>query len=422
MQPGKGRRLLNRATYHYAWIILAVCFVDLFVNYAVRLGYGVVLPEMVRELGLSRTAGGTVFNAYLLVYVTLTPVTGLLTDLFGARRVISICALILGLGVIFMGTAGGAWSASAFFAIAGLGATGMWAPVITLVQRWYSPRRRGLALGILSTGYGLGFACVGVLFPWVLAALNWRYFWYLLGAGALLMSGANAVLLRRDPESAGWLPWGSDTDAATPSAQGPERFQRSLFRQVLGRRVFWVIGLSYGAVAYSLYGITTYMVDYAGNELGIPLDKASLLATVHGIGQILGVLTILPLSDRLGRRKTIILSNASITACLAGILAAGSHWTLLWLLVGVLAVFYGVTFPIYGACAGEYFPRPIMATVVGAWTPFYGLGAVTVHWVSGLIRDTTGSYRIPFLIGTAMAALSLLLILRVREAGEEGIS
>ncbi len=413
---GKGCRFLNRSAYHYAWVILAVCFVDLFVNYAIRLGYGVVLPEMIRQLGFSRTAGGTVFNAYLLAYVILTPVTGLLTDLFGARRVISICALILGLGATLMGTAGGTWSAAAFFAITGLGATGMWTPVITVVQRWYSPRRRGLALGMLSTSYGLGFACVGVLFPWILAALNWRYFWYLLGAAALLMSAANAVFLRSDPESAGRQPWGDDAKVESLAPQDPGRFQWSLLRQVLARRVFWMIGFSYGTVAYCLYGITTYMVDYAGNELGIPMAKASLLATVHGVGQIVGVLTILPLSDRLGRRKTIMLSNASITACLAGILMVGSHWTLLWLLVGGLAVFYGVTFPIYAACAGEYFPREIMASVLGAWTPFYGLGAVMVHWVSGMIRDVTGSYQIPFMINIVMAALSLLLITRVGEA------
>ncbi|MBW1703458.1 MAG: hypothetical protein JRJ50_15370 [Deltaproteobacteria bacterium] len=54
---------------HWAWIILATCFVNLFINYSVRLGYGVVLPEMIRDLGLSRTAGGSIFNAYLFSYI-----------------------------------------------------------------------------------------------------------------------------------------------------------------------------------------------------------------------------------------------------------------------------------------------------------------------------------------------------------------
>ena len=41
--------------FHWAWIILSVCFVNLFLNYGIRLGFGVVLPEMIPSLGLTRT-------------------------------------------------------------------------------------------------------------------------------------------------------------------------------------------------------------------------------------------------------------------------------------------------------------------------------------------------------------------------------
>ena len=44
---------------HWAWIVLAVCFVNLYINYSARLGYGVVLPEMIRTLGFGRAAGGS---------------------------------------------------------------------------------------------------------------------------------------------------------------------------------------------------------------------------------------------------------------------------------------------------------------------------------------------------------------------------
>ena len=126
-----------KSAVHWAWVVLAVCFVNLFVNYSVRLGYGVVLPEMIRELNFSRTAGGSIYNAYLFVYIALTPLTGLLTDRIGARPVIAVCSLILGVGVVLMGTVQGVGSACLFYAIVGLGATGMWTPVITVVQRWF---------------------------------------------------------------------------------------------------------------------------------------------------------------------------------------------------------------------------------------------------------------------------------------------
>jgi sugar phosphate permease len=407
----------RKISFHWAWIILATCFVNLFINYSVRLGYGVALPEMIHTLGFGRAAGGSIYNAYLFSYIALTPLTGYLTDRFGARSVITSCCLILGLGVLLMGTINSLWMACLFYSIAGLGATGMWTPVITVVQRWFSPNRRGLALGILSTGYGLGFATMGVAFPWIVYHFNWRYAWYFLGTGAMVMVLINGLLLRSDPENSGYLPWGqmnetsqtNETDAIIHTNSSPLSL---VFKNIR----FWIIGLSYFSINYSLYGITTFMVDYAKYQIGLPLEKASLLATVHGISQVVGVLTILPLSDYLGRKRTIIISNSFITACLIGILFTGNSWEMLFILVGIMALFYGATFPIYGACAGDYFPRDVMGTVIGAWTPFYGLGAILVHWVSGTLRDTTGVYDYAFMINVAMAAGGLFLMCLVKKS------
>jgi MFS family permease len=370
---------------------------------------------MIKDLGFSRTAGGSIFNAYFFAYVAMTPVAGFLTDRLGARRVITTCALILGAGVLLMGTADSFWMACVSFAVVGLGSTGMWTPVITVVQRWFAPNRRGLALGILSTGYGLGFATMGVAFPWIVHHLSWRYAWHFLGAGALVMVAANGLLLRSNPESSGYVPWGQKRSSSAPSPAEKSGPRGVLFRSLFKNSTFWIIGLSYFSISYSLYGITTFMVDYARYQIGLPLEKASFLATVHGACQVIGVLTILPLSDYLGRKKTILISNVVITASLAGIILIGNSWGMLYLLVGIMAVFFGATFPIYGACAGDFFPRHIMGTVIGAWTPFYGLGAILVHWVSGILRDMTGVYDYPFLINVVMAAVGGLLIGLVRE-------
>jgi len=405
----------RKTSFHWAWIILVTCFVNLFINYSVRLGYGVVLPEMIKDLSLSRTAGGTIFNAYLFSYIILTPITGHLTDRFGARYVITICTFILGAGVFLMGTVESLWTACLFYTIVGLGSTGMWTPIITVVQRWFAPNRRGLALGILSTGYGLGFATMGVAFPWIVNQFSWRYSWYFLGTGALLMVVANGLLLRSDPASAGYLPWGQKEGSLLTEEGKGNNQKREPLSNVFKSSTFWLIGLSYFSISYSLYGITTFMVDYAQNQIGLPFEKASFLATIHGVCQVVGVLTVLPLSDYIGRKRTIIISNFFITICLAGILLYGSSWVMLSVLVGVLAVFYGVIWPMYGACAGDYFPKEVMGTVIGAWTPFYGLGAILVHWVSGVLRDSTGSYGYSFAINTVMAALAVLLICTVKK-------
>jgi MFS transporter, OFA family, oxalate/formate antiporter len=400
--------------FHWAWVILATVFVDLFINYSVRIGYGVVLPEMISNLGFTRTDTASIYNAYLFAYIAVTPFTGYLTDRLGARPVITVCCLILGIGLLLMGTINTLWTACLFYAVVGIGATGMWTPVLTVAQRWFTPGKRGLALGIISPGYGLGFAAMGAAFPWIVRNYTWRHAWYFLGAAALAMVLVNALLLKSNPEDAGYRPWGEKEGSSGPTAAAQALPAKISLGAVFKSRNFWMIGLSYFAVAYSLYGVTTFMVDYAKTQLGIPIEKASLLATVHGFAQVIGVLTILPFSDYLGRKKTMIISNSFIAVSLFFIVLSGGSWGTLCFLVGLFAVFYGPTFPIYGACAGDYFPRSVMGTVIGAWTPFYGAGAILSHWATGLLRDHTGVYDHAFLLNALMAALSILLIGFVR--------
>lgn len=402
-------------SFHWAWVIVATVFVDLFINYSVRIGYGVILPEMISSLGFTRTDTASIYNAYLFAYIAITPFSGYLTDRLGARRVITVCCFILGIGVILMGTINTLRTACLFYALVGLGATGMWTPVLTVVQRWFSPKKRGLALGIISPGYGLGFAAMGAAFPWIVRNYTWRHAWYFLGAAALAMVFANAFLLKSDPEKAGYRPWGEKEGSPDPfGAPQPSPAEVSL-AAVFRNQNFWIIGFSYLAVAFSLYGLTTFMVDYAKTQLGIPIEKASLLATVHGVAQVVGVLTILPLSDYLGRKKTIIISNSFIAVSLFFIVLLGSSWGALCFLVGLFAVFYGPTFPIYGACAGDYFPKNVIGTAIGAWTPFYGVGAILSHWVTGLLRDHTGVYDHALILNALMALVSILLIGFVRK-------
>jgi sugar phosphate permease len=414
---GDEERIVNEPRrWHLCWVILGVCFLDLFINYSVRLGYGVVLPEMIRELGFTRADGGSIYNAYLLTYITVTPLTGYLTDRFGARRVISVCLALLGSGAFLLGTAHQLWSACLFFGLTGLGASGLWVPIITMVQRWFSYRRKGLALGVLSTGYGLGFALMGAVFPWVVSVSSWRYAWYILGAMALVLVAPNALFLRSDPADCGLRPWGQSDP--TPSAV-TQSSSRVPLRRILREPNFWIIGASYAMLSYGLYGFTTFMVDYATYQLNLPLEQASLLASIHGIFQIVGVLTVLPASDYTGRQRTILFSNAVITALLISLLFIGGSWLPLCGVTALMAVFYGATFPIYGACAGDYFPKEAIGTVAGAWTPFYGSGAILTHWITGWLRDVTGVYDHGFIICAAMAAGSVALMGLVKRKADK---
>jgi len=397
---------------HWAWIILAVCFVNLFVNYGIRLGYSVVLPEMIRTLGFSRRQAGDIFNAYFLTYICLSLFAGNLTDRLGARKIIPMFGIVLGIGTLLMGTAASFWQASMFFGIVGIGAAAMWTPIIALVQRWFAVKRRGMALGILSTGFGLGFASMGKLFPMIVAEWSWRYCWYFLGIAALLMVFVNLLFLRSKPEDKGFVPWGTPVGEIPTTSQQIAGGQKpkTRYSEILITGRFWILGFSYLLIAGSLYIPTTFMVDYARYELGFPYGQASFLATIHGIGQIIGVLSIGLISDYIGRRTTILLSNLCIAVSIVCIVASGGNQAWLYASVGALGAFFGATFPMYGAAGGDYFRKEIMGTVIGALTIFYGTGAILAHRFAGQIRDATGSFTIPFIIAIVASVIASALM------------
>jgi len=406
----------KHSTIHWAWIVLAVCFVDLYINYGIRLGYSVLLPEMIRTMGFTRRQGGDIFNSYFIVYIIFSLFTGYLTDRLGARRVISMFCAILGIGTILMGTAQSFWQACIFYGIVGMGGAAMWTPIITLVQRWFDVRKKGMALGILSTGFGLGFATMGKFYPFVVAQWSWRQCWYILGIAALVMVAINALMLRSKPEDKGLSPWGQ-LDGEKVQSPASVQSQKIRYSEIVKLPRFWLIGFSYFLIAAALYLLLTFTVDYARYELKFPYAKASFLATLHGIGQIVGVLTIPMVSDYIGRRMTIILSNICIALSIVSIICAGANEMWLYVSVGFLGAFFGATFPMYGAAGGDYFKREMMGTVIGGLTLFYGTGAIIANRLGGHIRDITGSFQIPFIIavGAALAASMLMCCVRKKE-------
>ena len=84
-----GRGIGRIEGVHWAWFILGASFFTTLVSYSIRLGYGVILPEMIKSLGISKTEGGLTYSILLVMYTLFAPVVGNLTDRIGGRKVIT---------------------------------------------------------------------------------------------------------------------------------------------------------------------------------------------------------------------------------------------------------------------------------------------------------------------------------------------
>lgn len=389
-------------------VILLASFLTVFVSFSVRSGFGILLPEIMDTLALTKAQAGYIGSAYFVAYMVFAPILGNLTDKIGGRKVITAFCIVLGTGTVLMGTITYLWTACLFHFIVGVGAAACWAPVSALLQKWFSARQRGMALGILTVGAYLGSATMGIILPRLLFGYGWRFSWYLLGLLAFVMVPTNGFLLRSKPEDV------SIKVQSEVSSLGTSMSQID-YREMLRTSKFWLIGTSYLAMSFATYVAYIFLVTYATLELKMEYTAASMLVTVLSLCGILGALIFPALSDRLGRRKTLAVSNLLLAFSLLAFVLVKSNAFLLTLSVVALGVFDGGIWPVYAACAADYFSPSVAGTVMGFWTTLYGLGSIISPPIAGYLADLYGTFFWSFIMSSIVAVVATLLILRVKD-------
>jgi len=399
---------MRRPPFHWNKVILLASFLTVLVSFSIRTGFGILLPEIMEALSLSKAQGGYISSAYFVAYLVFAPLLGILTDKIGGRKVITTFCIVMGAGTVLMGTITYLWTACLFYFLVGVGAAACWAPVSALLQKWFSARRRRMALGILTVGAALGSAIIGLIVPRLLFGYGWRFGWYLLGLLALILVPINGLLLRSKPEDVGVKFQGEVSNLGTSLAQIGSR-------EMLRTSKFWLIGTSYLAMSFATYIAYTFLFTYAKEELKIEPAVAGVLVTVSALCGIPGALILPALSNRLGSRRTLAVSNLMLALSLSAFVLVKSNVFLLALCTVALGVFSGGIWPIYAACAADYFSPSVAGTVMGFWTTLYGLGSAISPPIAGYLADLYGTFFWSFIMSSTVAVMATLLILRVKD-------
>jgi sugar phosphate permease len=394
---------------HWAWVVLGSSFITLFVTYSIRIGaYSILLPEMIKDFQITKAEAGMIKSAFSMTYLLLTPLMGWLTDRIGGRKVISLFCLFLGGGTFLMGRAKDLPLAIIYYSVVGIGAAATWVPIVTLIQTWFGEKKRGLALGILSPSYGIGFGLMGLLLPVVVLDYDWRVAWYFLGMAGLLLFFLNGMFLRDRPEKMALSPWGESEGGGIEkmTALSPRMGCTGIMR---GGR-FWKIGLSYFFISYGTYALLDFIVAYGVLELNLPYPVASLFMTVLAFSGVLGGFLLMALSDYVGRKTSLVIVQSLVALSILLILLVRNQTPFLMIGLGCFGFLYGAVWPMYGACARDYFPKGITGAVLGLMTIFYGVGSMISPVLTGYLADVTGTFRLSFGLGGFAALISALLI------------
>ena len=80
---------------HWAWVILFTCFATVFMHYSIRMGYGILMPEMILSLKITKAQAGTIASSFFLAYGIFSPLLGFMADRFNVRLLLAIFPCIL---------------------------------------------------------------------------------------------------------------------------------------------------------------------------------------------------------------------------------------------------------------------------------------------------------------------------------------
>jgi OFA family oxalate/formate antiporter-like MFS transporter len=396
----------------YGWVVVTGAFIVLFVAYGAQYAFGVFFAALLDEFGWSRASLAGAFALYAVAYSVFGFPAGRLTDLWGPRRVIAIGGCCLGVALAGMAAVSRLWEPYVLYGlVAAVGMGTAYVPCNATVVKWFV-RRRGLAIGLASTGASVGAAALPPLAQALVDALGWRAAYVIFGVGVFVILNLVALAMRRDPESLGLGPDGEQTVVADRSAD-PWPLGRAARTPT-----FWLLWAAFSATWIPVFIPLVHLVRYA-RDLGFtPLIAASLISAL-GVGAVIGRLVMGVVSDRLGRRPTVALAMAMQAAAFVAFVVVRELGAL-YATALLFGYSYGAVSTLFTAIIGDLFGRARAGTLVGVLFAMAGSMAGVGPLIAGALYDATGSYTPAFAVSAALNVVAVGLLLLCRLPYSEG--
>jgi MFS family permease len=400
---------------HYAWIVLGITFVALAVGMGARSTWGVFVKPIEAEFGVNRTATSAVASVSLLLFAFSQPIIGWLLDRYGGRAVIGGSLLLIGAGSLLSGMVTQFWLLFILFGIVGgiaSGGAGLTSGSI-LAIRWFT-ERRGLAIGLASSGFSAGQLAFYPLITLLLTWYGWRQAYVLLGVFvSFVVVPVVLWFLRNDPADLGLAPYGGSGEAAAvPGAAGPGRGVS--MREAVRSVDFWWLALGYFVCGYTSAGLAQthlipYWIDHGFHEL-----QAANAMSLVGAMNVGGTILSGRVCDRFGNRVPL-----SIYYFVRGLAILFLLTVRDGLSVTIFAVIFGLSYiatvPPTSGLTADLFGKASMGRVYGWITCSHQLGGALGAYLSGYLYTQAGNYVGAFTAAAALCFAASAMSYAIRE-------
>jgi MFS family permease len=377
----------------YRWTIVAVGALMTCVALGAMFSLAIFLDPVAKDTGWSRAGISVAMTINFLVMGAGAFGWGALSDRYGARVVVSIGAVLLGLALVLTSRIQSLLLFQLTYGIlVGLAASTFFAPMIALTTGWFE-KQRSLAVSLVSAGMGVAPMTISPFARWLITEYDWRTAMLVIGILAWVLLIPAAMFVRQPPKSA--APPGPAASVAPNAPIGS-------FAEALRSRQFIVLAVVFFLCCSAHSGPVFHMVSYA-MACGIAPMAAVSIYSVEGLAGLGGRLLFGVAGDRYGAKRVLIVG------LLIQALAIGSYPFVrelgeFYFMAVIFGTAYGGVMPLYAVLARDYFSQSIMGTVLGAATMLSSLGMSAGPVVGGWIFDTYGEYSLLFFASFGLAA------------------
>ena len=412
-QLNSNRLNSNRSKVFYGWWVVFTAALGLCLGGPpiTVFSFGVFFKSLVHDFHTSRAAISFAFTLHNLISAMGTALVGRLIDRFGARRMILPATATFAI-ILVSGRALGSsiWQLYLFDAALGLVGSGMSpVPYGVVVSHWFD-RRRGLALGFMMFGVGLGAIVAPLLAQRLIAAVGWRMAYVIFGFIVLLIPlPVVAALLENGPVQRGLLPDG--VEPRQRSSEQPQEKQGLSWHEIWHSPTFWLMICAFFLTGASVHAGVLHMPALL-TDRGLSPERAAAASSVVGLSVLTGRLGSGYLLDRLfAPRVAIFFFGASALGM--AILWAGSTGNLALAAAFLAGLGMGAETDIIAYLISRYFGLRAFGTAFGHSFAAFVLAGAFGTLLMGAGFDWTHSYTAPlaWFVAAMVVALGLLTLL-----------
>jgi MFS family permease len=365
-----------------------------------------VYAIVIVEYGLNERDIGTFIAITTAVGGTMQLAYGFLTRYVARPALLAGGQLIFGAGLLVGGLSQSIGHLLGAISLTRIGASPQHPVGNALLSDVYPAERRGFAISAHISGGNVGTLLVPFVGGALLAAIGWQATLAAFGVPALVIGLLIALLVRE--EHADYR--------RRARASGSVRAH---VREVLGRRDLRLI-LAASLVAAGGRGldiVAPFMVLYLSGPLGFDAATVNLLYALLLVGAVVGPILAGMLSDRFGRRRTLVAYYLLSAVGILAFVAAGAN---LLLLVPLLLPFGTAVFsesPVLQAYLADRAEGPMRDVAFAVYfTVAFGIGAFWAFVVGNVVGEFGYAVAFGLMAASYVAAAVLLVAVRERTA------